>query len=291
MARIRDIILRDTRANQPAATAVDVGTLYYVTDEATTERSNGTIWQTYSDAGVASGLDQLTGDVTAGPGTGSQVATIPNDTVTYAKMQNVSAAERILGRGQGGGAGDVQELTLGAGLALAGTVLSATGTSGVMPPVVFRPQDNEPPTANFATLDTRNIHPVLNFDDATDESAQFSGFLPNNYAGNGLTIICFWVALSATSGDIVIDVSIERDDLGGLDIDADSYAAVVSDTSTAPGTSGQIFTTDHVFTSGAAMDGLLAGELFRVKVTRDANAAGDTMVGDAQLLRVVVKET
>ena len=54
MARVRDIIQRDTRANQPAATAVDVGTLFYVTDEGVTERSNGTTWDTYADGGTTS---------------------------------------------------------------------------------------------------------------------------------------------------------------------------------------------------------------------------------------------
>ncbi len=51
----------------------------------------------------------LTGDVT-GSGTGSFAATIANDAVTYAKMQNVSATDRILGR-QSSGAGDVEEIT------------------------------------------------------------------------------------------------------------------------------------------------------------------------------------
>lgn len=55
--QVSDIILRDTRANQPAATSVPVGTLYYVTDEETTERSNGTIWETYADAGGSSSGD------------------------------------------------------------------------------------------------------------------------------------------------------------------------------------------------------------------------------------------
>ena len=49
MGRVRDIIQRGTRAAQPVATAVDTGTLYYVTDEFTTERSDGTNWQTYAD--------------------------------------------------------------------------------------------------------------------------------------------------------------------------------------------------------------------------------------------------
>jgi len=51
MARIRDIILRNTRASQPAANTVDVGTLYFVTDEEVVERSNGTSWDSYSSAG------------------------------------------------------------------------------------------------------------------------------------------------------------------------------------------------------------------------------------------------
>jgi len=49
MARLRDINQRSTRALQPLATAVDTGTLYYVTDESLTERSNGTSWESVSD--------------------------------------------------------------------------------------------------------------------------------------------------------------------------------------------------------------------------------------------------
>lgn len=134
---LEDVILRDTRANQPAATDVASGTLYYVTDESVTERSNGAAWQDYSDSGGGAGIDQLTGDVTAGPGSGSQAATIANNAVTtakiidaavtYAKIQDVSAASKILGRGAAGGAGDVEEITVGSGLAMAGTTLSADG--------------------------------------------------------------------------------------------------------------------------------------------------------------------
>ena len=80
---------------------------------------------------AAGGITQLTGDVTAGPGSGSQAATIANNAVTsakinagavttakitdanvtYAKIQNVSASLRILAR-KSGGAGVIEEATI-----------------------------------------------------------------------------------------------------------------------------------------------------------------------------------
>ena len=51
------------------------------------------------------------------------VWTIDNSVVTYAKMQNVSAASLLLGRGSSG-SGAVQEITPGTGLIVSGTTLS-----------------------------------------------------------------------------------------------------------------------------------------------------------------------
>lgn len=69
----------------------------------------------------------LTGDVTASAGSGA--TTIANDAVTYAKMQNVSAASRLLGRGSASGAGDPQEITLGSRLSMTSQVLDAVAPS------------------------------------------------------------------------------------------------------------------------------------------------------------------
>lgn len=72
---LEDVHLRTTRALQPLATAVMTGTLCFITDEGVIEQSLAGIWESYSAAAVA-GLNELTGDVTAGPGSGAQVATI-----------------------------------------------------------------------------------------------------------------------------------------------------------------------------------------------------------------------
>ncbi len=97
-SRLQDAIQRGLRSAQPLATAVSAGTLYYVTDELVTERSSGSAWQTYSDAGaVPTAITQLTGDVTAGPGPGSVAATIANNAVSNAKLRD-SAALSVIGR-------------------------------------------------------------------------------------------------------------------------------------------------------------------------------------------------
>ena len=77
--------------------------------------------KTYVDAAVASVLpDGDKGDIIVS--VGGTVWTIDTDAVTYAKMQNVSAGSRLLGRGAGAG-GDVEEITLGSGMSMSGSAL------------------------------------------------------------------------------------------------------------------------------------------------------------------------
>jgi hypothetical protein len=160
--------------------------------------------------------------------------------------------------------------------------------------LVFTPLHNEPPTSIFATLDVRNSIPVLDFDASTDEEAVFGGVLPDNYAGGGLTVTLVWMATSATSGNVVWAVQIERHSDDDIDLDSDSFAALNNGgQDVAPSASGEVSYDDVTFTNGADMDSLDKNESFRLKVRRDADntAATDDMSGDAELMRVIVKET
>lgn len=145
-------------------------------------------------------------------------------------------------------------------------------------------------TANFATFDTRNGHPVLNFTSGTIVTTQFGGVLPQHYAGGGLTVNAHFAAGTATAGTLVVGMAIER--IGtALDIDADSYATTLLGTLTMPATSGLLGTQSIAFTNGAAMDSLAVGEAFRLQVQRVGTFSTDTMGGTAQLVAIEMKET
>lgn len=188
-------------------------------------------------------------------------------------------------------AGQVTWLTPGTNLTITGTTIDAAGGGGGGSAwqLQFGPLLNEPPSSNYATLDTRNGHPCLDFDATTQEAAIWSGVLPAGYTGNGITVHIFCSLTSATSGTVGWDVSIERMDASSLDIDADSFATAQTVTAvTVPGTSGQLLKMSVNISNGANMDSLAAGEMFRLRVRRDV--ANDTASGDAELLRVMVVE-
>ena len=129
-------------------TAVSDGNVLYVGDaptahnHAATEITSGTLpvarlsfTKAELDTAVSDGNVLYVGDVTSnathtGDVTGATSLTIANDAVTFAKMQNISAASRLIGRGSAGGAGDPEEIVLGSGLTMTGTTLSASGGIG-----------------------------------------------------------------------------------------------------------------------------------------------------------------
>lgn len=103
-------------ANGASAYVIATGKLYYW-NGAWVDVSAGisAATQTALDAKAPLASPTLTGTVT-----------VPNDSFSYAKLQDVSAASRLLGRGSAGGSGDIEEITLGAGLSMSGTALTAS---------------------------------------------------------------------------------------------------------------------------------------------------------------------
>ncbi len=111
------------------------------------------------------------GDITVS--SSGTVFTVDNDAITYAKIQNISAASRLLGRGAASGSGDVEEISLGSGLSMSGTTLSAT--SGGLD------------TDMYATSTNATTNAVWNYTLPADRTAVVRlstvGTGPTNYLG------------------------------------------------------------------------------------------------------------
>jgi len=102
---------------------------------------------------VTGGITALTGDVTAS-GSGSVAATIANDAVTFAKMQNAIASSKLVGSGASGIGANYEEITLGTNLSMSGTTLNAS--SGGAPVVVKTASASSTLTFTSSDLDFTN---------------------------------------------------------------------------------------------------------------------------------------
>jgi hypothetical protein len=143
------------------------------------------------------------------------------------------------------------------------------------------------PASNGAGISSRNAHPVLTFDDTTDESAIWSGAMSEDYDGSAaVDVIVVSTAATATSGSVGWEVSIERVANAGTDVDADSFDTAQTVSAAVSGTSGIATYATVAFADQTEMDGLQAGEYFRLKLTRDASVASDH-TGDAEVYAVI----
>ena len=139
------------------------------------------------------------GDITVS-GTGT-LWDINNNSVTYDEIQGITAASRLLGRGASGGAGNVQELTIGGSLTLTGTSLAVTTplVSGDTGDITFALTGG----GNFTTsIDNRSVSfakmPIAVASSIFGREAGSSGDAANIPAGLGIEI---------TGGEIKINTN------------------------------------------------------------------------------------
>lgn len=149
----------------------------------------------------------------------------------------------------------------------------------------FTALDNNPPATNFATLDTRNSIAVLDFSDTTEESAVFTGVLPQGaVVSSGLEVRILWTATTATTGNCRWGVQFEK---MTSDLDSDSFDTATEAHSATNGTNGIPTITTLTCTN---IDSLVAGDFFRMKIYRDASdTTNDTMTDDAELIAVELR--
>lgn len=230
---------------------------------------------TISDAGTLAGLNTVS------------TANIGNDQVTYAKIQNVSAASRLLGRGSAAGAGDVEEITLGPNLTMINAVLDAVGTGGTASSERFTANDAILPTVTPPEPLTRNNHFLLGFDDTTVEAALFESMAPSGYAGGAAQCLIDWAPATAASGDVIFGIEFERKQVGGESLDVDGFATRV-DAAAATATASGVPVLSSMTLTQVQMDGIVANNAYRIRITRRSDLGGDTMVGDAQLMRATL---
>lgn len=163
---------------------------------------------------------------------------------------------------------------------------AGSGGSKSLPP--FLPINSQPPAANFATRDQTNTTSpidVLDFDPVTPEYAVWAGLIPEGFnMTGGLKAEITWKLDTATpSGNVVWAAQIER---MTTDLRSDSWDSAHTATGAANGTAGIATTTEITITN---VDGVLAGEPFRIRIYRDAAAGGDTAAFDAELILLEVR--
>ncbi len=157
----------------------------------------------------------------------------------------------------------------------------------------FFPAQGELPLASFPNFAVRNGLLVLQFDDASDETVEFAGFMPRHYAGGGITVTVGWMATSATSGTISLDVAFKSISDDADDIDSKAFATANNANPTTASATGEVDYIEIVFTDGADMDSVAAGEYFRMSLMRDGDGttSTDSLVGDMELVFVEIRET
>jgi hypothetical protein len=142
------------------------------------------------------------------------------------------------------------------------------------------------PSTLYATFGVRNNRPHLAFNDSATWTAYLMTVIPTGAdLTSGLVVRTKWMAATATTGNVMWGVSIER---MNTDMDADSFATQTTATTATSATSGILVET-AITVSAANCDGAVAGDGIIVQLQRVGGNAADTATGDVQASLVTVE--
>jgi hypothetical protein len=144
--------------------------------------------------------------------------------------------------------------------------------------------------SDFAAPGSRNGHPTADFDDTADEQLVWERTVSKDYLNGDIIFDVDTVAKTATTGDMVIGIEVERIAPGGHDIDSDSWATQkVSSAVTTNGTSGVVTRITVTLTNSEA-DGIQAGDGVRYRLYARPTHGSWTLSGDMQVTKVHVRQ-
>ena len=131
---------------------------------------------------------------------------------------------------------------------------------------------------------TNHSYYVLDFDASSDEAAFWQWTMPDSYDNGSIDITYYWEA-GATSGDSILCFQAKGLSANSAeDIDS-ALSSAVCETDTAQANANDLAS----MTETNATSNFAAGEYATFKVFRDADTGGDTMTGDARLVKVKIE--
>ena len=167
-------------------------------------------------------------------------------------------------------------------------VLEASSAGGGTGEIFLTAAGGWPSTTNGCAANTQNEYVTndvdlwsLDFDQTTEEYAQWTVWMPANWDASTVTFQAVWTAASGT-GDVIWGLQ------GRAYADDDAIdqvwgtAQTVTDTLLATGDIHYTAESSAITLAGTPA----AGQLVQFRAYRDADAGGDTLAADAQLLGI-----